>query len=107
LTCVFYPEKSWTKVSSPHILGHEQGHFDISQLFTRKLHEALKAYKFRQKSADSDIKAIYEKIAAEQSGFQVLYDQQTNYSRNAAEQGAWQERIKQELSNYSEYADYP
>jgi hypothetical protein len=107
LSCVFYPEKSWTKVSSTHILSHEQGHFDISQLYTRKLHKALSAYQFKSSTVDRDVKAIYEKIASEQSRYQVLYDQQTNYSRNTNEQVAWEEKIQQELAVLAAFADYP
>lgn len=107
LTCVFYPEKSWTKVSSEHILGHEQGHFDISELFTRKLHKALKEYRFREKTVDVDIKSIYEHIAKEQAAYQSLYDQQTNYSRNPPEQSAWQSKIISELEELSGYSNYP
>ena len=107
LSCVFYPEKSWTKVSSEHILWHEQGHFDISQLYTRKLHQSLREYKFKATSIDRDIKVIYENITREQSRYQSLYDQQTNYSRNVTEQEVWNEKIKQELASLSAFADYP
>lgn len=107
LSCVFYPEKSWSKVSSARILGHEQGHFDVSQLFTRKMHKALSNYTFSRATADRDIKAIYQKVATEQSKYQALYDQQTNYSRDATEQAAWEIKIKQELSDLVAFADYP
>lgn len=107
LSCVFYPGKSWTKVSSRHILGHEQGHFDISELYTRKLHKALQEYKFRENTADADIRAIYGQVAKEQAAFQSLYDQQTNYSRNTPEQSSWQDKIRAELDALKAYALYP
>ncbi|ULQ50641.1 DUF922 domain-containing protein [Flavihumibacter fluvii] len=107
LSCVFYPEKSWTKVSSSHILGHEQGHFDISELYTRKLHKALSEYSFRANTVDKDIKAIYERIAREQSAYQALYDQQTNYSRNTQKQEEWQGQIISELNGLSQFSAYP
>jgi Bacterial protein of unknown function (DUF922) len=107
LNCIFYPEKSWTKVSSDHILGHEQGHFDISELFTRKLHKALADYRFQPKTADKDITAIYKRIAKEQSAYQALYDAETNYSRNNQQQANWQLTIAAALKEFDSFANYP
>lgn len=106
IQCVFYPQKSWTKVQSNHILAHEQGHFDISQLFTRKLHKALSEYRFRAASVDRDVQKIYQQISQDQAAFQQLYDQETNYSRNLAEQKNWQDKIEKELEELEQYAGY-
>ncbi|MBC6490278.1 DUF922 domain-containing protein [Flavihumibacter stibioxidans] len=107
IQCVFYPQKSWTKVQSNHILAHEQGHFDISQLFTRKLHKALSEYRFRAASVDRDVQKIYQQISQDQAAFQQLYDNETNYSRNLAEQKNWQDKIEKELEELKPYAGYP
>ena len=107
LNCVFYPHKSWTKVKSGNILAHEQGHFDISQLYTRKLFKALKEYKFRPATVDRDVQEIYQRITNEQADYQKLYDTETNYSRNAAGQEEWVKRIEQELKETADYAKYP
>lgn len=107
IQCVFYPQKSWTKVQSNHILAHEQGHFDISQLFTRKLHKALSEYRFRAASVDRDVQKIYQQISQDQAAFQQLYDKETNYSRNLAEQKNWQDKIEKELEELKPYAGYP
>jgi hypothetical protein len=107
LNCVFYPHKSWTKVKTSHILAHEQGHFDISQLYTRKLYQELKAYKFREETVDKDIQSIYQRITQEQAAYQQLYDTETNYSRNAAGQANWSQRIEKELKETAAFANYP
>lgn len=107
LQCVFYPEKSWTKVKSVRILAHEQGHFDISQLFTRKLHKALSEYRFQEGSVDKDVMEIYQRIGREQAAFQQLYDRETNFSRDAASQLKWQENIDSLLKSLQAYAAYP
>lgn len=107
LQCVFYPEKSWTKVKSVRILAHEQGHFDISQLFTRKLHKALSEYRFAESTVDRDVMDIYQNIGAQQAAFQQQYDKETNFSRDASQQLLWQEKIEQELKALSKFAAYP
>ena len=107
LQCVFYPEKSWTKVKSIRILAHEQGHFDISQLFTRKLHKALSEYQFTESSVDRDVMEIYQKIGTQQAAYQQRYDKETNFSRDASQQLVWQEKIEAELKALSKFAAYP
>ncbi|GAO41289.1 DUF922 domain-containing protein [Flavihumibacter petaseus] len=107
LQCVFYPHKSWTKVRSERILSHEQGHFDISELFTRKLHQALAAYKPRENSLEPDINAIYQKVAQDQAAYQKQYDTETNYSRDLEGQSRWSQRIRLELEQLQKFAGYP
>jgi hypothetical protein len=107
LQCVFHPEKSWARVKTPRILVHEQGHFDISELFTRKLHKALIEYQFRPTSVDKDVMKIYQQVAEDQAAYQKLYDQETNYSRNAEGQAVWQKKIEKELNEFEKYAGYP
>ena len=92
---------------SAHILAHEQGHFDISQLFTRKLHKALSEYRFSAGNVDRDVQKIYNKISGDQADFQQLYDNETNYSRDTELQKKWQERIEGELADLVEFSQYP
>src|SRR5215203_4402399 len=42
ITCKFSKNKSWGLVKTPYILAHEQGHFDITEIFARKLYQSLK-----------------------------------------------------------------
>src|ERR1700733_2217591 len=47
LKCRFNRQTSWGKVKTDYILSHEQGHFDVAEIFARKLFKALKEYNFR------------------------------------------------------------
>jgi hypothetical protein len=107
LQCIFHPGKSWVKIKNQRILAHEQGHFDIAQLYTRKLYKALKHYTFKPETVEADISAIYKQVAAEQAAYQEQYDQETNYSRNIAVQLDWQDKIDQELDSLAAFSDYP
>ncbi|MFT4024745.1 MAG: DUF922 domain-containing protein [Flavihumibacter sp.] len=107
LQCVFYPDKSWTKVSSGRILAHEQGHFDITQLFTRKMHQALAAYQPRDGKVEEDVGNIHQNIAAQQTTFQQQYDTETNFSRNYEAQAKWLEKIATALEETKDWAGYP
>src|SRR2546423_4065612 len=37
ITCGFSKSKSWGLLKTDYILAHEQGHFDITEIFARKL----------------------------------------------------------------------
>src|SRR4051794_27509556 len=41
ISCHFDKTKSWVRIKNDHILGHEQGHFDITEIHARKLYKAL------------------------------------------------------------------
>ena len=107
LQCVFYPGTSWTKVSSSRILAHEQGHFDITQLFTRKMHQALAAYQPRDGKVEEDVMKIYKEVAAQQAAYQKQSDADTNFSRLYDEQEKWEEKIAAALTETAGLAKYP
>jgi hypothetical protein len=90
----FYPEKSWyqPQLCNDAVLRHEQIHFDISELYARKLKAKLAAARFTS-NAKAEVKAIYEVILAELHKLQSQYDYETNYSRDAARQQAWEKQI--------------
>ncbi|MFT3936340.1 MAG: DUF922 domain-containing protein [Chitinophagaceae bacterium] len=95
------------RIKTDYILSHEQGHFDIAEIFARKLNQLIKAYKFKSSAtAQKEVPAMYQKIMNDLAAMQNLYDSETDYSRNKAQQAAWLERINKELNKLSEFADY-
>ena len=61
VTCFFIKSKSWSKFkNSDTLLIHEQGHFDIAELFARKLRKAFYEYKFNYKTVSTDIEKIFK-----------------------------------------------
>ncbi len=107
LTCAFSKTKSWGLVKTNYILAHEQGHFDITEIYTRKLHQALLEYEFDRKTYQRDINRIYQKIVTEKETLQNLYDKQSDHSRNKKTQMAWLQIINVLLNETASYADYP
>ena len=96
----FYPNKSWYQ---PHlcdsvILSHEQLHFDISELFARKMRNRLATSKFTQ-NVKAEVKQIYREILEELEDFQNCYDDQTNFSRDLEQQLLWNAKIAEALEN--------
>lgn len=98
----FYPNKSWyqPEVCDEVILSHEQLHFDISELFARKMRRLLAATKFT-KNVKAEVKTIYRQINQELAEFQNLYDDETNFSRDREKQIIWNKKISEALKNNS------
>lgn len=107
VTCNFSKTKSWGLVKTAYILAHEQGHFDITEIYARKLHEALQSYNFNKKNYKQEVNRVYQKIVTEKEAFQEMYDKQTDHSRNKKEQAAWLLMIEKLLEDSAPYADYP
>ena len=106
ITCRFSKTNSWGRHKTDYILQHEQGHFDITELFARKLAKELKAYKFNSGKVQEDVSRIYKKVMDEKEEYQNKYDKDTDFSRNKDKQVEWLEKIKDELDELDEYANY-
>lgn len=100
ISTFFYPDRSWyqPKICDEVILSHEQLHFDISELFARKMRKIMDTTTFT-KNVKAEVKAIYRKINKELAEFQQVYDNETNYSRNIEQQQSWNQKIKDALGN--------
>jgi len=92
----FYKRFSSTKTDDPNILKHEQVHFDIAELFARKMRKKLKQLNkkpFDEKLYNSEIDAIYEGY----SNYQIKYDKETLHSLITEKQLEWENKIAREL----------
>jgi len=93
---------SWSHVNkqTDYLLGHEQLHFDITELFARKLLEAYKAETFDPKAPDlkQKIARICTEMEVQRNAMQKRYDEETNHCKNHEAQHSWEQYIKAELA---------
>jgi len=96
----FYPAESWFQPDLVNgvILSHEQLHFDISELFARKMRKKVAETTFTS-NVKAEIKKIYRDILKELSAFQKKYDFETNFSRNIEKQLQWNQEIQKALES--------
>jgi predicted secreted Zn-dependent protease len=106
IDCRFEKKKSWGLVKNDWILKHEQGHFDIAELFARKLNQQTSEYKFDKNTFKSDLDAIYKSVVDEKEKYQQQYDDETNYSRNKNKQEEWLKKIEKELKETKDWTGY-
>lgn len=97
----FNPAKSWSKKErrSAYLLKHEQIHFDISELYARKLRIALDNFDYAAaKNPKHEIEKIFNQLNKERKGLQLKYDHETDHSKNKVKQTEWENYIRVQLS---------
>jgi len=102
----FSKTRSWGLHKTEYILSHEQGHFDIAEIFARKLHKKMSEYKFNRKTYQKDLNKIYDEVTKEKTEMQNNYDLETNHSIRKKIQAEWLKKIASMLEEYEDYADY-
>lgn len=103
--CVFVKRKSWTTTADSAVLVHEQGHFDISEIYARKLRKAFKEYKFNPQTVQADLKAIFTRLNSDRRLYNELYDIETDASRNPTMQKQWNKKLADELNALKAFAE--
>lgn len=101
----FYPEDSWyiKDRANNHILEHERLHFDITELYARKMRKRLENTNFSN-NINQEMNAIYSETRRALSRIQDQYDLETNHSQLKEKQLEWQAFIKQELRKFAHYS---
>src|SRR6187401_2909837 len=105
IDCQFEKNKSWGLVKNDYILKHEQGHFDIAEIFARKLNKEIKEY-LSKSNKHEGMNPIYSKLMQEKRDMQTLYDEESNHSINKTKQAEWNEKIEDLLDELESYKNY-
>jgi hypothetical protein len=97
-------DSSWVRKNkeTPALLKHEQLHFDIAELYARKLLLAFNA-KIYTANYDQEIKDIYARVLKEVREMQARYDAETDHFKNKAEQARWESYIADQLQQTPPY----
>lgn len=102
---IFIPEESWMKPDAvnDYILNHEQLHFDITEIYARKMRKIIQE---EIKTCDDlyKVEAISEYIIKHWKEEQSAYDAHTNHSLNENQQLVWNEKIAKNLRKTAAYA---
>lgn len=106
IQCRFSRTRSWGRHKSEYILQHEQGHFDIAEIFARKLNKEMLEYKFNKKTYAKDLDKIYNDLMKEKEETQNKYDRESNHSIIKEKQMEWLKKINEMLEEYKAYAGY-
>lgn len=97
----FEKQQSWVKPEAltQHHLQHEQIHFDITQLYARKLEQALDSEVFACSDGEMFEQFVQDFLQQWQKA-QFHYDLYTHYSMRTEQQLEWQQKVATELSEF-------
>ena len=105
IKCFFNRNKSWSKEKeSDYLLEHEQLHFDITELFVRKLRKQLNDLGNDCKRLNAHVEKYYNENYKEFVAYQDAYDRETKHSLDREKQKLWKEKIARELDRLKPYA---
>ncbi|PQB06672.1 hypothetical protein BST83_05495 [Polaribacter filamentus] len=101
----FYKNKSWTETENSEVLIHEQLHFDIAELYARKMRKEIVLVKSKNKIVkEEDYRRIHQFLFREYLMFQNKYDIETDFSKKTETQEIWNDSILKKLINLNDYA---
>jgi hypothetical protein len=94
----FVRSKSWRKFTADSsLLRHEQGHFDITEIYRRKLLHASREIPSDVQEKASWVSAKADKIIEQKNAFQLQYDTETRNGTDKKKQELWLAKIQQLL----------
>lgn len=103
VSAVFVINKSWADAQTKELLAHEQLHFDIAELYARKIRKVIAALS----EAGEDNVKIYnraiQKLLRESNEIDIQYDLETLHGAMLKKQAEWTKEIKSELKSLEQF----
>ena len=104
----FDPDQSWVRAGSENdaLLHHEQTHFDLTELFARRLRKEFTQLKDPCKDPQGARRLVDGAVIDMYRGWgqtQKTYDQETGQGTEARSQRTWDQRTQQELDALEEF----
>ncbi|WP_400190282.1 DUF922 domain-containing protein [Hymenobacter sp. B81] len=103
----FTPAESWVKTpqtASAALLRHEQVHFDLTEVYARRMRQRLKATKFDCEKLQPAFNNLMKQTISEWQREQQRYDVESNHGLNLVQQQAWDQKVQQRLLESQAYA---
>ncbi len=98
LTTLFFCRESWIDAAAPdaaRLLEHEQGNFDLAELYRRQLDAALQGIPLYSKRREPIFQTIYGAYEAKKR----QYARDTHHGSDSEKQAVWTRQIRQALAN--------
>jgi len=95
----FRKDISWVVPNerTPEVLEHEQGHFDLCEIYTRKLREHFNGLNVTVYNLNTILAGVYNEINEEYKSRQEQYEEETHHGQDRVQQKRWQQAIRKEL----------
>lgn len=105
ISSTFYPRESYFQPEddSLFVLGHEQLHFDITELFARKFHQRILEEVNTAEDVNFQLQRIQRSLQSEWEIYQNAYDASTY--EDPSRQPEWKAKVWQELEELSAFSE--
>lgn len=100
---LFNRKKSWTRDQSESLLAHEQLHFDIAELYARKIRKKIKQLNDRGVDDIKIYNVAIQELLYESNETDERYDIETLHGALSKKQAAWTEKIRKDLMSLKPY----
>lgn len=99
---VMYPNRSWVRsgYANPYTLAHEQLHFDITEIYARKLRAQLSGLSPEEVRR---ARKLYAQVRTEWRAAQAAYDNATHHGRRRDMQAKYQADVTEALEALADY----
>ncbi|HET9502917.1 MAG TPA: DUF922 domain-containing protein [Hymenobacter sp.] len=104
----FDPAVSWWRepaTATPRLLRHEQLHFDITEVYARRLRQKLAAVRVPCAQLGSAFERLAQGVYADWEKAEAQYDRDTNHGLLPAPQAQWEAQVQQQLADLAAWAD--
>jgi hypothetical protein len=103
VAAVFVKNKSWRDAETKELLAHEQLHFDIAELYARKIRQVVAVY---SAAGENDVKKynrVIQKLLHESNEIDLQYDLETLHGAMQRKQTEWTKTIHKELKALAQF----
>ena len=100
---LFDRKNSWFKEKDVALLAHEQLHFDIAELYARRIRKKVAELSLRNERDLKQYNLEINKLLEESNVMDLQYDMETLHGGNIRKQKMWKEKIDRELERLIKY----
>lgn len=97
VVAVFLRNKSWVIGKSDQLLAHERLHFDIAELYARKIRKKVLDLKERNITDLKIYNAAVKEILDESNAADIQYDTETLHGSLLRKQETWEAKVAEQL----------
>jgi hypothetical protein len=100
----FHTQESWVQpavagdiAEGPRTLAHEQTHFDIAEVYARRMRRHFRELAEPCAQSDANLAAGAVRLLDEEKAMQHRYDAETAHGLRRTQQAAWETEIRRQL----------
>jgi hypothetical protein len=93
----FNRQKSWKREQTPDLLQHEQLHFDIAELYARKIRQEIMRLKSLNVNDVDRMNSAVRLLLEESNRVDIQYDAETLHGSFPKKQKYWSDKVKSDL----------